>query len=174
MSNEIQFDWQALKETRLTKRENPTPFNPAATPDMIEQRLARVLGVLIPQQLQESLLMHDGITDRRGEFFQGLGPGSIEWIIRAWRDDRKREAEAADEGDQWIKPPTLIPVFHDATAHCEIYIDSLDGTMKYYDPAGHAFWDYVYPSYSAMLRDILWHMQNDCQWEWGVRMTRPV
>ena len=173
MENDIQKVWKLLEQARLVQQADPTPMNPPATPDMIEQLLVRVLDVPIPEQLRESLLIHNGITDKRGEFFQMCGPGSVDWIIAAWRSDRRREAEAIDEGDPWGKPPTLIPVFHDGTAHGEIYINSDDGTMMFFDPAAsteNCFWDYRYPNYAAMLYDILWHIENDTQWEWGFRM----
>lgn len=177
MEYDITELWKAIERARAVHQDDPTPMNPPATADSIEQQLARVLDVTVPDQLRESLLIHDGITDKRGEFFQSIGPGNVKWIIAAWQSDRRYEAEAFAEGDLWRKPPTLIPVFHDATAHCEIYINSDDGTMLYFDPAAsteHCFWDYRYPSYAALLQDILWHIENDVTWEWGFRMQNET
>ena len=144
-------------------------MNPPAGVDLLEQRLARVIGQPIPLQLRQSLLIHDGMDGKRGCWFAQCGvliPCSSQTIETIWRADRKRAAEAKAEGDNWVNDDNWIPAVADAIAEHTIYIDAKDQSVLCYVHAGLFAKDFRYPGYSDFLGAVLKHIKNDALFEW--------
>ena len=76
---ELDAVWKAINAARIKAKENGSeyPMNPPATLKMIEQ-LSQTLGTKIPNQLKDSLLIHNGMNEQEGVWFASLIPSSIE------------------------------------------------------------------------------------------------
>ena len=174
MKNEITDIWQRIEAARKksAKHECRFPMNPPATPAFLEQRLARVLDVLIPQQLYESLLVHNGMNHLRGGWFADCGmliPCSAECIKMLWEKDRQRAAEAEAEGDKWANDKRRIPTVTDAIAENTIYIDADDGSVLCYAHASLSVHDFRYNNYLEFLQEIAGRIESDAYFEWPMR-----
>lgn len=162
---------------------SPPKLNPPASPDLIEQRLARALGLAIPVQLSDSLLVHNGVE--KGESltihqsknsWQAIVPLDVETIEHLWNQDREAQAEAELEAGlektevpSWVTKPEWIPFFTDGgIGDFTIYLDSTNGTVLHYCKAANPEVDrYRYQDLAAFLRVIVKHVEQNQWFEWG-------
>ena len=173
MANEIQKTWAAIENARIrsAKPNCRIPMRPPATPDALEQRLARSIGTAIPSQLRESLLIHNGIATRRGAWFDDLYgsiyPLSVGEIESRWHADRRHERQLEKEGDTWwVLKRNLIPVIGDLAAHHTFYVDANDGRFCFYVEDGGYLHDHRFPSYTTFLKHVLSCIESDEAFEW--------
>ncbi len=158
-----------LKEIEIIRARTPgqsfhVPMNPPATIDQIEQRLTRVLGFKIPEDLKRFLLIHNGL--RKGTWFDRYRPLSLEEIIAQWRDDRQREQEARGERDEVVKLPNHIPIMGDPTLHHKIYMDANDGSIMNYVVDGIYFEKFRYDTYLEFLIVAKDYLVRNAYFEW--------
>jgi cell wall assembly regulator SMI1 len=178
MESEIAEIWKQIEMARAKSSvpECNFPMNPPATPDVIEQRLIRVLGRRLPSQLYDSLLIHNGTDRLRGSWFGDCGmliPCSVQCIELIYKSDRQRAAEALAEGDDWANSKEWIPAVTDAIGEHTIYIDAIDESVLCYVHAGLFVHDYRYPSYLEFLQDVLTRIETDAYYEWPTVLLPP-
>ena len=174
VNDEIEATWERIQEARELKSGSPDELQPPATNKMVDQ-LAKDLELVVPQQLRESLLTHNGmdkwgleIIDEQdsGQALKLLG---IDQIRQHWQEDRKSEAEAIAEGDDYPKKSDWIPIFIDP-AECEdqIYIDSKDGSVLLFQmPASVSVHSFRYPDLNTFLMVLEHHIRNELWFDWG-------
>lgn len=170
MKNDIRDIWKAIESARADSahQECKHPMNGPVAPEVLEQRLARVIGRPVPQQLRESLLIHDGMS-QQGSWAKdvlSLIPCNAAWIEKIWTEDRQREAEAIAEGDEVVKFAHYIPVASDCLFEHNVYIDARNGKVLCYVCAGLYIEDFRYESYLSFLQDIHHHIESDSYFEW--------
>lgn len=181
MPDNIREIWKQI-EFASSASDFPTRFNPSATPDMLEQRLSRVLGLTIPGHLRDSLLTHNGVSSgselvihSSEGCWQAIVPLSVDSIEEQWKRDRESQAEQefeskrdGSEVSSWVTKPQWIPIFADAVGDFVIYLDSADGTIFNYCMAANPEVDeFRYPDYATFLTVILKHIQQNRWFDWG-------
>lgn len=176
MDEKIGDVWQRIQQARDGKIDKPESLPPAATEEQIRY-LAKTLDCQIPDQLHESLLVHNGSGESGLEIvnsddtWQSYRALSIDGIIQHWQKDRQRESEAIAEGDPFPKKPEWIPVFLEPAEHQEqIYLDTTDGTILHFNSAcgwGDEVDEFRYPDYLTFLKVLEHHIRNDLWFEWG-------
>ena len=166
--SKIETIWREIEHTRLKANfyGHDFPMNPASSPDRIEQYLSKTTGFYIPQQLRESLMIFDGMDRNRGVWRIGFIPLSVDDIVETWLNDRQREQEAIDEGDDVIKRSHHIPIMYDPTLHHEIYMDARDGSVLNYNVDGGWFEGYSFVDYHSWLIAVRDFRPIDGYMEW--------
>ena len=165
---EIEQVWLQIESSR--RRANyyghDFPMNAASTIDRIEQFLSRTTGFRTPSQLQKSLLLFDGMDRGRGVWRNSLIPLSVDDIVESWLNDRRREEEVRDEGDDIVKHAFHLPVMCDPTLHPEIFIDARDGSVLNYVVDGGYFEDFRFVDYLGFLLAVrdCGSMQGHMEW----------
>ncbi len=151
--SELKTVWQEIEVAR-SKADfygHDFPMNPASSADRIEQYLTKTTGFYTPDQLTESLLIFDGMDRKRGVWRNSFIPLSVDDIVETWLNDRQREQEARDEGDQVVKYSHHLPIMFDPTLHHEIYIDARENSVLNYNVDGGYFEDFAFADYLSWL-----------------------
>ena len=173
MEDPIKEVWQQIEDARLARVEQPSALKPPATKEAIDE-LAKHLGCEIPDQLRDSLVLHDGMEDWGLEIVDGEVTQYYQWlgvdgIRKQWDEDRQRQREAEAEGDTFQVHPKWIPIFIEPVEHDDvIYLDTSNGTILLrLLPSSSEIQEHRYADLLSFLQVLECHIRAGHWYEWG-------